>query len=68
MNLLCLFGKHKYKITRKISHNIQELKCIKCNKEVGINHDLQVVLPLDDELRSEHDFILGIYSIGGKET
>lgn len=62
MNLRCLFGKHKYKITRKISDNIQELTCTRCNKEFGINHDVQAVLPLDKELKDAHDFILGIHN------
>lgn len=62
-NLKCMFGRHEYFVTRKVSSSIQELKCRNCGKEFGINHDLRCVIPLDEELRNVHDFMLGLKKI-----
>jgi hypothetical protein len=59
MNLNCLFGRHKYKVIRKINWSIQELQCVRCRKQIGINHEMKVVLPLDEELIHCHNIMLG---------
>ncbi len=54
----CLFRRHGYIETRKISPGIHELKCIHCGKEFAMNSYVKAVLPLDEELRNLHEFIL----------
>jgi hypothetical protein len=52
-----LFG-HNYKLLRKISPTIREVKCGRCKQEFGMNDSVQALLPLDDELRDCHANIL----------
>lgn len=53
-----LFG-HDYKLLRKISPTIRELKCGRCKQEFGMNDNVQALLPLDDELLDCHATLLG---------
>lgn len=56
--ILCrLFG-HRYKVTKRISRSIAELKCKRCSCEFGINTDAQALLPLDNELRELHEELI----------
>ena len=50
-----LFGKHNYRLVKKYDNNVQKLKCTKCNKYFGINHNVKAVLPWDNELQDMMD-------------
>jgi hypothetical protein len=52
-----LFG-HDYKLLRKISPTIREVKCGRCKQEFGMNDSVKGLLPLDDELRDYHPTLL----------
>jgi hypothetical protein len=56
--MLCLIFGHRYRILRKITPYVRELKCKRCKKEFGMNDDVKVVLPLDQELREAHNSML----------
>ena len=52
-----LFG-HDYKLLRKISATIREVKCGRCKQEFGMNDNVQALLPLNDELQECHNTLL----------
>lgn len=54
----CFFGNHKYRLKRIISNNTREIYCCNCKKEFGMNDNLRVVIPLDDELKKFNDDLL----------
>lgn len=54
----CMIGKHEYQVTRKVSHDIAELKCLHCGKEFAINISAKALLPLDKELKDLHEYML----------
>ena len=51
----CVF--HKLIITRKVSDNIQELKCLRCGREFAICHSEKAFLPLNEEIRKHNDMV-----------
>ena len=56
--ILCKLLGHKYKLLRKISNTIVEVKCDRCKAEFGMNSDVKSILPLDGELQTLHSFLL----------
>ncbi len=60
--LICFILNHKLIVTNQVCEDIQELKCIRCGNEYGIHHGIQVVLPLDDELKETHKWIRNTYN------
>jgi phage FluMu protein Com len=56
--IICKISGHKYKLLRKISNTIVEVKCDRCKNEFGMNSDAQTILPLDGELKTLHSFLL----------
>lgn len=56
--ILCFLLNHKYRVYRKVSSDISELICERCENKFGICHSVKTVLPLDDELRRAHDEII----------
>lgn len=54
VKIFCKIFGHNYKLKRRISKSIAELKCARCKSEFGINTSVQSLLPLDDELRQLH--------------
>ena len=56
--LICKILGHKYKLLRKISNTIVEVKCDRCKSEFGMNSDIESILPLDGELKTLHSFLL----------
>lgn len=54
-NMLCAVLGHKYRLKRRISISVAELKCERCRSEFGINTSVQSLLLLDDELRQLHE-------------
>jgi hypothetical protein len=60
--MVCFFFGHKYRLKRKITRTIRELKCSRCGKEFGMNDDTQSVLPMDFELTELHNEILNPHS------
>lgn len=54
MAMCRLFG-HCYKFLRQVTPSICEVKCARCEKEFGMNHDVRVLLPMDDELKQIHE-------------
>ena len=56
--IICKILGHKYKLLRKISNTIVEVKCARCNSEFGMNSDTQSILPLDGELKTLHTFLI----------
>lgn len=59
-NIICTLFGHKYRLKRKITSNIREIKCIRCFQEFGMNDELRAVLPLDDELKEAHNSLISI--------
>jgi hypothetical protein len=55
--LICKIFGHKYKLHRKITSSIREVKCTRCKQLFGMNDDIQTILPLDWELKFAHDLI-----------
>lgn len=55
---VCYVVGHRYKLTRRISRSIAELRCPRCGEEFGINTDAHALLTLDDELRHLHTDML----------
>ena len=53
--ILCFVFGHKYRIKRKITSTIRELKCSRCKEEFAMSDDSQCVLSLDDEFRELND-------------
>jgi hypothetical protein len=51
---ICSVFGHKYRLLRKITPMIREVKCKRCKKEFGMNDYLEVILEMDDELRKLH--------------
>lgn len=56
--VMCLFTSHKYRLKRHITKEIREVKCSRCNQEFGMNDYLEMLLPLDDDLRELHKSLL----------
>ena len=56
--LLCLIFGHKYKVIRDITPYIRELRCKRCKKEFGMNDDVKILLPLDQELKDAHNILI----------
>lgn len=57
-SVMCrLFG-HEYTLKRNITPYLREIECKRCNKEFGMNDQVQSVLPLDSELKKLHSELL----------
>ncbi len=56
--LKCFLFGHKYVVTRKIYSAVRELRCTRCEKDFGMNDNVGCIIPLDDELRQQHDDLL----------
>lgn len=56
--LICFIFGHQYRLLRKISDTTREIKCKRCKAEFGMNDDCKVVLPMDDDLRQAHKYLL----------
>lgn len=54
---ICFLFGHKYRLKRRISSTIREVKCIRCKSEFGMNDTTQSLLPLDNELKDLHRFL-----------
>jgi hypothetical protein len=54
MKIICYLFGHKYRLQKRISNTIREIKCKRCGLEFGMNDDVKTVLPLDNELRKLH--------------
>jgi hypothetical protein len=46
-----LFG-HKYEPEIWFDYNVQKIRCRRCHKKFGINHDVQAIIPWDTELEN----------------
>lgn len=57
-SIMCLLFGHKYSLIRNITPTIKEIKCDRCNLEFGMNDDLEVLLPLDKNLKETHKELL----------
>lgn len=54
MNIICKIFQHKYQIVQRFDLHVAKLKCKRCNCEFGINTNVQVLLPWDNELEQLH--------------
>jgi len=61
--LICYLFNHKYRLLRKISPSVREIKCTRCLQEFGMNDNLKALIPLDGELRDIHNEMLFIHKI-----
>ena len=50
--LICKMFGHKYAPDVWYSDNMQKIKCTRCLKKFGINHDVRLVLEWDAELEA----------------
>ena len=46
----CKLLGHEYRMHTYYDDNVQKIKCARCKKYFGINHDVRSVIPWDDEL------------------
>lgn len=56
--IICYVFGHKYKVLRRITNTIRELKCERCRKEFAMNDDVRCVLPLSIDLKEANDYML----------
>jgi hypothetical protein len=52
--LFCLIFGHNYYVELRFSGNCQKLRCARCHKAFGINHDVRTILEWDSELEALH--------------
>lgn len=62
-NIICFLFNHRYRLKRKITSRIREIKCTRCKKEFAMHDDMQCVIPLDDELIEFGDDIIALKKI-----
>lgn len=49
---LCLVGRHDFAVIHRISGMVQHIGCCRCKQEFVINHEVQAVLPWDDDFKA----------------
>lgn len=53
--LLCFLLGHNYRLHRKVTSRIRELKCKRCKQLFAMSDDVRTVLPLTFEFKEMHD-------------
>ena len=56
--LLCILFGHKYRLHRKVTLSIRELKCKRCKSLFAMSDDVYTVLPLSADLKRMHDDLI----------
>jgi hypothetical protein len=55
--IICYILGHKYRLHKKITDEIREVKCIRCNMLFSMSDNPQCLLPMDDELHELHKIL-----------
>jgi hypothetical protein len=56
--IICTLLGHKYKLLRRITGTVRECVCERCGQEFGISDEVRSVIPLDSDLREQHDRLI----------
>lgn len=64
MKVKCFMGKHKFKLSRKVSDTIVEYKCENCGFEIVIFREIGLVQPLYEHIKISNDLIVNLSDKG----